>query len=437
MQFNPPPVVHCHGFSPLLTVVKLTNLKDHEIFRIRDEVVAAEGPNTTFYSFLGVSPSASLDQINKAYRKKSRQIHPDKARQAFLATYAKPQPKSKSKDKKKPGVTVRKQPSAKEIKAFDKEASARFARLGIVANILRGPGRERYDHFMRNGFPAWRGTGYYYSRFRPGLGSVMLGLFVFMGGAAHYGALYLGWKRQKEFVERYIRHARRMAWGDELGIQGLPGGLGVNGVTTSSPEPGNGSEEEKQYVDENGKPVVMNRKQKRAQEKQEKKEAAKKGEKNARAANRAKNGGVSTPVETELTSGGPQGARKRVQAENGKVLIVDSAGNVFLEETTDEGETHEFLLDVGEIPKPTFRDTAVVRLPVWAYRKSVGRLFGSSHDEAAEHDIHVDVDAGSEEETNGDVMINGEAKDSSDILKSAAAANPNAESRKRKTKRNK
>ena len=27
-----------------------------------------------------------------------------------------------------------------------------------------------YDFFYKNGVPVWRGTGYYYSRFRPGLG---------------------------------------------------------------------------------------------------------------------------------------------------------------------------------------------------------------------------------------------------------------------------
>lgn len=26
-----------------------------------------------------------------------------------------------------------------------------------------------YDFFYKNGVPKWRGTGYYYSRFRPGL----------------------------------------------------------------------------------------------------------------------------------------------------------------------------------------------------------------------------------------------------------------------------
>jgi DnaJ family protein C protein 1 len=47
----------------------------------------------------------------------------------------------------------------------------RFARLGVVATILRKKeGRKRYDFFYKNGVPKWRGTGYYYQRFRPGLG---------------------------------------------------------------------------------------------------------------------------------------------------------------------------------------------------------------------------------------------------------------------------
>lgn len=32
------------------------------------------------------------------------------------------------------------------------------------------PHHDRYDFFYKNGVPRWRGTGYYYSRFRPGLG---------------------------------------------------------------------------------------------------------------------------------------------------------------------------------------------------------------------------------------------------------------------------
>ena len=90
--------------------------------------------------------------------------------------------------------------------------------------------------------------------------------------------------------------------------------------------------------------MQWNRKQKRAMEK-EKKKGPSKSTNNSRLADKAKNEGVSTPVEAELTSG-PVGAKKRTVAENGKILIVDSVGNVYLEDETEEGDRHEFLLDV-------------------------------------------------------------------------------------------
>src|SRR5207249_813474 len=83
----------------------------------------------------------------------------------------------------------------------------------------------------------------------------------------------------------------------------------------------------------------MNRRQKRAMEKENRKD------KKATAAKKARSSGISTPVETEPTSG-PQGAKRRIVAENGKVLVVDSAGNVFLEEESEDGVKQEFLLDV-------------------------------------------------------------------------------------------
>lgn len=190
---------------------------DREIFRVRDELIAHEGPDVTFYEFLGVKRSASPDDISKAYKKKSRQLHPDKVRQQLAAERTKAQ-KDKAKRQKgssKPGVHVSKGPTPAEIKAAVKQAEKRQARLSIVANILRGPGRDRYDHFLANGFPTWKGTEYYYNRYRPGLGTAMFGVFLFAGGAAHYLALYMSWKRQREFVERYIKFARHAAWGGE------------------------------------------------------------------------------------------------------------------------------------------------------------------------------------------------------------------------------
>ena len=262
-------------------------------------------------------------------------MHPDKARSAWIANYNKPQP-PKTKAGAKPTVHVQKNknPSQSEINKFNKEASARFERLSLVTNILRGPERERYDHFLANGFPKWRGTGYYYERFRPGLGTVLAGLFIFVGGGVHYAALYLSWKRQREFVGRYIKHARRMAWGDEGGIGAIPG---LGGQSNGAPV--------QQSPQDREDSMQWNRKQKRAMEK-DKKRDAKNPTKSARIAEKAKTSGISTPVEAEITSG-PVGAKKRTVAENGKVLIVDSVGNVFLEEETEEGERHEFLLDVS------------------------------------------------------------------------------------------
>lgn len=311
--------------------------EDHEIFRLRDEVQANEGANATFYSFMGLKQNANQKDINDAYKKLSRSLHPDKARQKWLASYNVPK-KPKAKPGAKPTVHVQKdkKPSQSEINRFNKEADARFQRLSLVSNILRGPERERYDHFLANGFPAWRGTGYYYQRFRPGLGTVLTGLFVFVGGGVHYAALYLSWKRQREFVERYIKHARRMAWGDEGGIGAIPG---LGGSTAP-----NGSVTQ-QSVPDSEESMQWNRKQKRAMERDKKKEG-KAPVKSAKAAEKARTDGISTPQEAEITSG-PVGAKKRTVAENGKVLIVDSVGNVFLEEETEEGDVQEFLLDVS------------------------------------------------------------------------------------------
>ena len=348
-------------YSFLLPLVSSWTPADHEIFRLRDEIAAAEGPETTFYAFLGVQSTASQDDISKAYRKKSRLIHPDKAKQSFIASRAQPNLKANSgQKKKKPGVHVSKPPTESEIQAHVKKASERFARLGVITQILKGPGRERYDFFLENGFPKGRGTGYYYARFRPGLGTVLIGLFVLGGGGAHYAALYVSWKRQHEFVDRYIRHARRAAWGDEIGIKGIPGVDPGSVATTSSPALGETS----------GGNASLNRRQKRMQEKESKKEREKVIRKEKQP---VKLSGTSTPLNgTQFDATGPQGARKKVQAENGKILIVDSVGNVYLEEEDENGEKGEFLLDPNEIIKPTWRQTILVRLPVWVYSKARG-----------------------------------------------------------------
>ncbi|KAL8849261.1 MAG: hypothetical protein Q9221_005731 [Calogaya cf. arnoldii] len=344
-------------WSSLLVIVFTFTPDDHEIFRLKDEISSIEGEGVTFYDYVGVKSSASQDEIVKAYRKKSKAMHPDKAKQAFIASRAKPPPKKPGEKGKRPSVHVSKPPSEKEIRDAVKKASERYARLGVIAEILKGAGRQRYDYFLANGFPRWRGTGYYYARFRPGLGSVLAGLFIMGGGLAHYGALYVSWKRQKEFVERYVRHARRAAWGNDSSVAGIPGIDGA--IEPTQPSLADGA--------------ALNRRQKRQQERESRKED--KGPKSKTKG--VRQSGTSTPIETDPV-GESQGPRKKVQAENGKTLIVDSLGNVFLEEQDEDGERQEYLLDPNEISRPTIRQTLLFKLPIWTYGKIRNAIPGQS-----------------------------------------------------------
>lgn len=299
---------------------------------------------------MGVKNSASQDDIAKALRKKGRLLHPDKVKQSLVAAKAMATPVLKG-QKKKPGTHVSKGPTETEVRDAMKKASERYGRLTIIAAVLKGSGRQRYDHFLSNGFPKWKGTGYYYARFRPGLGSVLVGLFVTGGGMLHYAAMYVSWKRQQEFVERYIRHARKAAWGDESGIKGIPG---IDSASAALPTASSQDES----------PTMLNRKQKRMQERESKKD------KDKRKARTREN--IPAGATTQEPDVGPQGQKKKVQAENGKVLIVDSIGNVFLEEEDENGQKCEFLLDPDELPKPTIRDTVLFRLPIWIFERIRG-----------------------------------------------------------------
>lgn len=299
---------------------------------------------------MGVRNIASQEDIAKALRKKGKLLHPDKVKQSLAAAKAMETPGPKG-QKKKPGVHVSKGPTENEVRDAVKKASERYARLTIIAAVLKGSGRQRYDHFLSNGFPKWKGTGYYYARFRPGLVSVLIGLFVTGGGLVHYAAMYVSWKRQREFVERYVRHARRAAWGGESGIKGIPG---IDGASDALPLASS----------QDGSTTMLNRRQKRMQERDSKKD------KDKRKAKARENMPAGPMVQDSEVS--PQGQKKKVQAENGKVLIVDSMGNVFLEEEDENGQKCEYLLDPDELAKPTLRDTVLFRLPIWIFERIRG-----------------------------------------------------------------
>jgi hypothetical protein len=139
----------------------------------------------------------------------------------------------------------------------------------------------------------------------------------------------MSWKRQQEFVGRYIKFARKAAWGDNLNIPGLDAMPG-SGMATPPPAP-----PAREEGDEPMQP--QNRRERRAQEKSAKKE---KPEKKLKV---KKEKASPSPARTPTGIAGP---KKRVVAENGKILVVDSVGNVYLEQKDESGETHEFLLDV-------------------------------------------------------------------------------------------
>ncbi|KAM0252306.1 hypothetical protein ACHAQJ_007799 [Trichoderma viride] len=346
------------GVLSLLTPLAAAwSKEDREIFRIRDEIAAHEtDPAATFYDVLGVVASASQDDINKAYRKKSRSLHPDKVKQQLRADKA-----QASKNKKKGSdAAASKGPSQAQIRKAIKDASERQARLSLIANILRGPARDRYDHFLANGFPLWKGTDYYYNRYRPGLMTVLVGVFIVGGGGIHYLALYMSWKRQKEFVERYVTFARNTAWGNGVGIPG------VDATPAPPPEPAPAAEEDEAAA---APPQPRNRKERRMQEKESRKDDG-----NKSSSKKARKGASSKNSSQEASAAPtPTGARKRVVAENGKILVVDSQGDVFLEEEDEDGNVNEYLLDPNELAKPTIRDTAVVRVPIWILRSTIGR----------------------------------------------------------------
>jgi DnaJ family protein C protein 1 len=113
-----------------------------------------------FYSWLNVPSTANLDQLNKAYRKKTMVLQ--YVTVVTLTIVFKNIPLH---------ILIQALICSPDKNRGVKNIEERFARLGVIGTILRNPeSRKRYDFFYKNGVPKWRGTGYYYARFRPGVG---------------------------------------------------------------------------------------------------------------------------------------------------------------------------------------------------------------------------------------------------------------------------
>lgn len=198
----------------------------------------------------------------------------------------------------------------------------------------------------------------------------MIGLFIFVGGGAHYLYLWLNARQQRKFFENFIREAKVSAWGNS-GVPGIADLKEEAPAPVPSPAAAAPAEE--------GSEGPRNRKERRFQKKAIKKDAA---------GNEDSESGTSTPIPQVIGSAGV--GRRKVVAGNGKVLIVNATGEVFLVEENEDGEEVELKLDINEIESPKFQDTAMCRLPVWIFNKTVGRFLGKKQEELAEYEEFVE-----------------------------------------------
>lgn len=171
-------------FASAISLVEASNWspEDYEIFSLNDKVQQDLGQGTSFYSWLELpnGPKSTLQEISKAYRKKSRILHPDKVTGSKL---------------------------------LKKQAEERFQRLSLVGNILRDQSlRRRYDYFHSKGFPRWKGTGYYYSKFRPGLIMTVMILYIIVGGI-HFVAMKISRKQDFKRLRDLKEETKKQAWG--------------------------------------------------------------------------------------------------------------------------------------------------------------------------------------------------------------------------------
>ncbi|CAH8459955.1 unnamed protein product [Schistosoma margrebowiei] len=107
-----------------------------------------------FYDFLGVSHTADISEIKRAYRKLSSKLHPDK-------------------------------------NPDDPTAEQKFRRLVGIYEVLKNSElRAKYDEVLINGLPSWRTPVFYFRKLRKMSNYELFGLFFGMATIIHYATLW-------------------------------------------------------------------------------------------------------------------------------------------------------------------------------------------------------------------------------------------------------
>ncbi|GMS88995.1 hypothetical protein PENTCL1PPCAC_11170, partial [Pristionchus entomophagus] len=127
-----------------------------------------EEVNQNFYELFGIEPTATTQEVKKAYRKMSLEWHPDR----------------NSAD----------------------NAAEKFRQVVGVYEVLKDASmREKYDSVLENGMPDWRSGIYYYRRYRKmGGAEASLLLFIALSGG-HYLMLWGSF-----FEKRLVENQRRV-----------------------------------------------------------------------------------------------------------------------------------------------------------------------------------------------------------------------------------
>ncbi|KAJ3377889.1 hypothetical protein HDU84_008122 [Entophlyctis sp. JEL0112] len=163
--------------------------EDYAIFDLHDKLVKikgdkdAHGKKISFYSILGVTPSATPIQLSRAYRQLSLELHPDK----------------------------NPEPSAAQL----------YALLTSINGILKDKdSRERYDGHLKRGIPVWRGTGYFIARYKPSLAFILIFCALAIS-AGQYVAQYVQYSQAKKKLEAHLTDLSATGSNDNLGYVNL------------------------------------------------------------------------------------------------------------------------------------------------------------------------------------------------------------------------